>query len=682
MLQACPAGRAVELSLGSDSTHSAFLATPITVPVGVSLIIDGGVTVYASRNPQHYQIPNADNTCGTVSKTASVNGVCDPFITFITFISDSTGSNSGIYGNGVIDGQGQRPLLVQPVFPSDDPPAACVATSSCSWWDLITYKDTHSKAYGENSPYILSAGVLKGADLANNLTLYKVTVRNPPYHTIAWGGDGLTAWGVHIMAPWNVPNTDGFDLNGTNITLYDTTISNGDDDVAIGAYGNQPTSQVTVRRVATYARGGLSILGNGNYKTGANISNFLFEDITQSANVPSLVANPDGTGVVNGVSSAEIQKNWQISDYHQALPNSTGTVEGLDIRYASTPADRVADISNINYRNVCIHDVRKALSIDLPADTSVINPTAGSILFQNVHVLAPTEQLAFYLHGILQSPSYSLNFNGVPAVPGQSNSPYFHPQFTLSNVVFDDLRTGGSSISTLSALGNELSTAVNIYPATLNALAAPPLAPPATFNRGKTTLTLSDNTYDRSTWLSTPRLANPCSTEIPFLTGDIYATVDDSNPSRLPDQPAMRVLATSSAPAVAANAETDTSLVAAAAAKALLKPRSWATVKAGTSVTLNAVIQPAMSQTTYYMPSGDLPQPGLVALGSPVLTNQVQFYEGLHLVGSASIGANGTLAALRLPALTPGLHLYTAQYPRDTYYRKLAFGLIAIYATR
>jgi hypothetical protein len=159
------------------------------------------------------------------------------------------------------------------------------------------------------------------------------------------------------MAPWNVPNTDGFDLRGTNITLYDTTISNGDDDVAIGATATDPTGQVTIRRVATYAHSGLSILGNGDNQTGGNISDLLFEDITQRANVPGLVVNTDGTGVVNGIPSAEIQAKWNISDYRQALPNSTGTVQGLDIRYTSNSADRVPDITNITYRNVCVKDI-------------------------------------------------------------------------------------------------------------------------------------------------------------------------------------------------------------------------------------------------------------------------------------------------------------------------------------
>jgi hypothetical protein len=676
-LQSCPAGQAVELALGADSAHNAFLFVPISVPVGVSLIVDGGVTVYASRNPTLYQIAHAPATCGTLSVANNINGVCQPFLTFVT---NGAGANNGLYGYGVIDGQGHRPLLVQP---TGSPVPACTATSSCTWWDLIDYKDTHSSGYNENNPYTLSAGIGKGAEPANNFTLYKVTVRNPPYHTIAWAGDGFTVWGVHVMAPWTIGNTDGFDMRGTNITLYDTTIANGDDDVAIGAGDGKPTNYVTIRRVATYARAGLTILANGNNQVGSNISNILFEDITQSADVPSLGTNSEGIRTVNGVSATDIKQNWGIDDYHQALPSSSGLVHGIDMRSAANVTGQAPNITDITYRNICMHDVETPIWIDLGGTPASVHPVVSNILYQNIHVLPPTEQLAFYLRGVLQPPSYKVDLAGVPTVPGQPSVPFFHPQLSFSNVVLDDPSDGsGTSISTISAIGTELNTVLNIYPETFNALSAPPLTPPAIVTRGNTTLTLSDNTYGRTAWLSTPRLANPCRAQIPFLTGELFATVDAENSTGLPNQPTTRILTTSAAPAVAANAETDVTLVAAAAAGALLKPRAWTVVKADAPLTLNAVLQPTMSQTTYFMANSGQPQPGRVAIGSPMLLGHIQFYDGLRLVGTASLDANGTLATFRLPYLTPGLHLFTAKYPKDNNYSGLTFGLLAIYATR
>ena len=44
-------GQAVELALGTGASYNAFLLNPITIPSGISLIIDGGVTVFGSRDP-------------------------------------------------------------------------------------------------------------------------------------------------------------------------------------------------------------------------------------------------------------------------------------------------------------------------------------------------------------------------------------------------------------------------------------------------------------------------------------------------------------------------------------------------------------------------------------------------------------------------------------------------------
>jgi len=80
-----------------------------------------------------------------------------------------------------------------------------------------------------------------------------------------------------------------------------------------------------------------------------------------------------------------------------------------------------------------------------PPDVSKVSPTANGVLFQKIHVLAPTQQLAFYLQGQRQPPSYTLTFNSTPAIPGQSNPPFLHPQISFANVVFDDLPSGVQS---------------------------------------------------------------------------------------------------------------------------------------------------------------------------------------------------------------------------------------------
>src|SRR5438105_170376 len=45
-LTACPSGQGVELT--ASGANAAFLTQPLSIPAGVALIVDGGVTVFAS----------------------------------------------------------------------------------------------------------------------------------------------------------------------------------------------------------------------------------------------------------------------------------------------------------------------------------------------------------------------------------------------------------------------------------------------------------------------------------------------------------------------------------------------------------------------------------------------------------------------------------------------------------
>ncbi len=68
------------------------LSGPLTVGGGEALVINTGVTLYASRNPANYQV-SGKPTCGTV---ATSGGGCKSFITV-------NGANASIMGT-----QGER----------------------------------------------------------------------------------------------------------------------------------------------------------------------------------------------------------------------------------------------------------------------------------------------------------------------------------------------------------------------------------------------------------------------------------------------------------------------------------------------------------------------------------------------------------------------------------------------
>jgi polygalacturonase len=99
-LDNCASGQAVELT--ASNNDYGFLIQPINIPSGVTLLVDAGVTAFASRSAADYQ-QGSGATCGVVSNNG---GGCRPLITS----KQTTGS--GIMGYGVIDGRGWDNLIV------------------------------------------------------------------------------------------------------------------------------------------------------------------------------------------------------------------------------------------------------------------------------------------------------------------------------------------------------------------------------------------------------------------------------------------------------------------------------------------------------------------------------------------------------------------------------------------
>src|SRR5262249_41082066 len=96
-LNACPAGESVALDM--DGTNRVFVMGPIQLPKGVTLIVDAGVTVYASRNPRDYD-SDSRHVCGTLQTSGSG---CLPLILA------RRADGAGLMGYGTIDGRGHLP---------------------------------------------------------------------------------------------------------------------------------------------------------------------------------------------------------------------------------------------------------------------------------------------------------------------------------------------------------------------------------------------------------------------------------------------------------------------------------------------------------------------------------------------------------------------------------------------
>lgn len=610
-------GGAVRLTLGPDESFNAFLIDPITVPAGGSLIVDGGVTVYGTRNATRYQTNLANVTCGKAGANYPIDGGCNSLITL--------NADSGIYGYGVIDGQGGR------VFTG--------LSSTISWWDLTMTKGALLQA----SPKVISTPL---GSVTPNITLYKITVRNPPFHTIRLEAQDITIWGVKVQAPWNVYNTDGFDITGNDVTIFDATVANGDQQVAIFA-GPNGTQNVTVERFKGYNRAGIAIGINGGGTTIRPVENILVRNAFLTGELPSFFVAPfngQSARFINGVPEPlMLQKYSAIKSYLQALPNSV-EVKGLQIipNLSQIGSENGPVVNNVNFESVCLRDIATPLNISpKPLANPVINftpPVVDNIVFRNIHVLPPTPQFVSKIKSQL-SAGGGYDFAMV-ASPQPPNKPEYLNNVTFDNVVFDDAAASvssasGSSIETVDAEGNQFVTLTNIYPPLLNQLHADYSAPPLKSTKtGNTTLTLNENRYLKTTPTHTPSFAYACPQgRPPFVTGELYLSVDGQH----------------------------------------FNGNSLATVREDRNVTLNAVVQPIMSQSTYM--SEDTAR---LAIGSPQLTNPVIFYEQGRPVGEGRLSANGTLARVVLAHIPPGVHTYTAEYPADRFYQRLVFGSVTL----
>jgi polygalacturonase len=242
-------GKGHGVLLRAQGAANAFLSGPLYLQSGVTLIVDKGVTLYASRDPSLYEdfgldkhpvlSPNnqhrghttrfdAPPPCGTVSESGRG---CRPLITADRVIG------AGVMGEGTIDGRGGEKML----------------GSKFSWWDLAE----QARAGGRQQVFRLIV-----ADYADNFTLYRITLKNSPnFHVVYNHGDGFTVWGLKIDTPQRLArNTDGVDPgNGSkNVTITHSYIRTGDDNVAIKG-GPGGATQMTISHNHFYWGHGMSI---------------------------------------------------------------------------------------------------------------------------------------------------------------------------------------------------------------------------------------------------------------------------------------------------------------------------------------------------------------------------------------------------------------------------------------
>lgn len=323
-MSACPTGEAVELAMGG--TNDAFLTGPLTIPSGVTLLVDAGVTLYASRNPRDYDINATTHTCGTVD---SLGTGCNPIIS----VNKTVGS--AIMGYGTIDGRGYMKLLLNGM-PGPE-----------SWWDIAN--DANVNGGDQNNPRMINGT----SGTVDRLTVYKIRLMNSPmFHVFMDVPTNFIAWGARIVTPYDGRNTDGIDPNyGTNVTITQSHISDGDDQVAIGGNKVPGGSYYTVDNDWFGNGHGLSI----GSTTSGGVRHLMAQNLTWS-----------GLSTDSNATAVHIK--------------STTSKGGL--------------VQELTYQNICTLNVRYPIWFD-PYNSGVVTtgsslPWYKNILVQNLHSVPQT----------------------------------------------------------------------------------------------------------------------------------------------------------------------------------------------------------------------------------------------------------------------------------------------------
>lgn len=409
-INACPAGRAVKLVVDGDS--NAFLAAPFTIKSGVTLWVDGGVTLFASRSPLDYDVgvgPEAGH-CGTADP--KIKNGCKPWIT----AKDT--ENAGIVGEGVIDGRGGAVLTSGP------------HAHQVTWWDLSIQSKAKPSLF-QNNPRMLQVTGGK------NFTLYRITLTNgPKFHVGTNDAPGFLAWGIKLITPslaYSVPgyacpagsmpepgkwkistcftpekvkNTDGIDPgNSIGVTVAYSFISTGDDHIAVKAGANTLSKATSGKQRFAHNR--------LYYGHGMSIGSETDTDLHDV-------------------------KVWDVVIDGYDSDNNLG----LRIK---TDDSRGGNVSDIRYRGICMRRVAQPIVLD-PHYSGFVRknahniPNVHDIFLQDVHVVGGVGQdgkgglltFAGYRSDAVINPlTVWLDNVYFDAAPDFKDVPYEHVRFTM-----------------------------------------------------------------------------------------------------------------------------------------------------------------------------------------------------------------------------------------------------------
>jgi polygalacturonase len=221
---------AVRLVKSQTGAGDSFITGPLVLPSGVTLWIDQGVTVFATRDVMAYKSranTNSQGFCGNVyaRDRSGSSGNCRPLI------GGNNVVNTAVVGDGSIDSRAYAEIVSSdPKYPLLKVDLTCTNTYAAyattttraangtpcdnggtfvdarstarnmTWWDLAWLGNmVENGRTGQSSQSNFRMMFFQNM---KNFTLYRITLNNSAnFHVVPQGVDGLTVWGVKLQTP-------------------------------------------------------------------------------------------------------------------------------------------------------------------------------------------------------------------------------------------------------------------------------------------------------------------------------------------------------------------------------------------------------------------------------------------------------------------------------------------------
>ncbi|MBS0450825.1 MAG: endopolygalacturonase [Proteobacteria bacterium] len=478
---------AVRLAPSSNGPGNGFISGPLTLPSGVTLWIDKGATLYATRDVMAYMPRNAvtglpttycANTAVSATKAGS-SGNCLPLIG-----GDYT-VNSAVVGEGSIDSRAYGEIVTSnALYPLMKVDLSCSntyaafaqglkaadgtacdnggtfvdsksSTRNMTWWDLAYLGNmVQNGTTGSGSQSNFRMMVF---NYAKNLTLYKISLNNSAnFHVVPSGVDGLTIWGVKVQTPTlaafanpagngnplytgqtfnadNVKNTDAFDP-GSASSAKSNALTTGSTSASASkmSFDGYLKNFVFAYNYVSTGDDDIALKGSNNPNAvGFGIDGNRGKRSDRAYGI--VIAHNHiywGHGISIGSETNAGVTNVQV--YDNSFVNSE---EGLRIKsdYA-----RGGEVSNISYKNICISNAQNALLFSTYYSTKAL-PSGGpkvpnfhDIQMSNVRILGD---------GNVKLQGFAANTGGYFTPTAAYPTGYLpaHPlTMTMKDVVADD----------------------------------------------------------------------------------------------------------------------------------------------------------------------------------------------------------------------------------------------------